>query len=186
MDYKILIGIKTFSSENFCIETTGPKISSWQSCISGVTPVRMVGLENRKSENGYLVVFLSFPMPLIWHCPVYSWDGHWSGNSKAHWKFFVVFVFAKCLRWMMVWGICLTGSGGLPLSWLLLQQPLSPPFALPPPPLNTPCCGRTIRFYDAWLGGWCDHLCWDLLMRGPWVTPASIPLPSICWDSTAA
>ena len=48
MDYKILIGIKTFSSENFCIETTGPKISSWQSCISGVTPVRMVGLENRK------------------------------------------------------------------------------------------------------------------------------------------
>ena len=48
MDYKILIGIKTFSSENFCIETTGPNISSWQSCISGVTPVRMVGLENRK------------------------------------------------------------------------------------------------------------------------------------------
>ena len=136
MDYKILIGIKTFSSENFCIETTGPKISSWQSCISGVTPVRMVGLENRKSENGYLVVFLSFPMPLIWHCPVV-----------------VVFVFAKCLRWMMVWGICLTGSGALPLSWLLLQQPLSPPFALPPPPLNTPCCGRTIRFYVAWLGG---------------------------------
>ena len=43
---EVFIRENTFSSENFCIETTGPKISSWHSCISGVTPVRIVGLQN--------------------------------------------------------------------------------------------------------------------------------------------
>ena len=33
------------------METTGPKISSWHNCISGVTPVRIVGLKNRRKGN---------------------------------------------------------------------------------------------------------------------------------------
>ena len=33
------------------METTGPKTSSWKSCMDGVTSVRTVGLVDRKGQD---------------------------------------------------------------------------------------------------------------------------------------